>query len=279
MIENNPYLSLKNAKVLRGFHANNKLQKFLYVYAAIFIIFAMLMVELQTCNDKSRQYSCGYAFPSYFFINNIEHYQRILYNLYSVSFIAGLSFGLMNTVFMIYCLLIYLDTFYDVFKTNLHQVQSTPISEIRYRKIILAHNQHLYLIKIWITFTKVNGLPTILLFVFGGLITALLFITELIQFDIVSLCHIFLYIIALFSMGWMGERLLAYAGRIRYDTFYACPWDGDVNTVKMLMFMNLNCSHRLCLPLGDYGKCSNALVFSVFKFAYSIVMGYINSIK
>lgn len=41
MIENNPYLSLKNAKVLRGFHANNKLQKFLYVYAAIFIIFQL----------------------------------------------------------------------------------------------------------------------------------------------------------------------------------------------------------------------------------------------
>ncbi|XP_065170501.1 uncharacterized protein [Atheta coriaria] len=212
----------------------------------------------------------------YFFLDNIERPYRILYNLATVCFLIYSGFGIMNAVFLMYCLILYLESFCNVFKNTLREAKCIKIKTIRYRKLIKAHHQHLYMTRMWVLLTHFVKWPGFVLITFSGLIIALIIITAFIRFDVLCLCHVMLYTIVVYGLGWMGERIIALGEKIRRATFYACPWDGDVKSVRILMLMNMNFNHNLSVPLGNYTSFSCTVVLSVFKFAYSIVTLYIN---
>lgn len=64
MIDDNPYFSIQNEKNLRDFHFNNKIYRFLCIYALIVAIGGLLIIEMETCNDDYLPYACGYILPS-----------------------------------------------------------------------------------------------------------------------------------------------------------------------------------------------------------------------
>ncbi|XP_065170162.1 uncharacterized protein [Atheta coriaria] len=234
---------------------------------------------MHNCDINLKPYSCGYMIPSYFFIDVMKSPYRITYNMFILFFIIYVGAGTVTVVSLLYTMYTYLEMFVEVLESTLGDVKRSQDRNIRRFKLMIAYRHHIFLLRFWKKIEEYYTWGMLLHIVFSGLEMALILISELIHFDILLLCHLTLYLVGTIYVGTLGEYLISLGDKIQNSTFYACPWDGDIETVKYLHFMNLNSRKGLILRAGNIAICSNALALSMYKFAYSVLMLYINTRK
>lgn len=167
LIDNNPYLSVKDAKVQRNFQLSNKLQMIVFGYILLFAVTSLVFVELKSCDEELQKFSCGYLVPSvtiflvdaiqvilvildcfqYFFSDNIGSLFRRFYNILLVCFISYIGVGLLTTFILIHSTLMHLETFLNVFTSTLEKARNSKDKTTRYNKLIIAYKQHIFMKK------------------------------------------------------------------------------------------------------------------------------------
>lgn len=118
--------------------------------------------------------------------------------------------------------------------------------------------------------------PLLIQYLATGVTVALILISELIQFNLPVIPILLVHTIGTCLCGLFAEEMLQLSEEFRNATFYGVTWDGDVESAKFLMFMNINMHNSFKLAIAGNGIYTNEKVLLIFKMAYTIVMYYVN---
>lgn len=83
----------------------------------------------------------------YYFTNDLAGFYRPLYNCLLFAILVYISIGVCSVAVVIFFIVIYLETLSDVLNETLMEVKHITSKTARCRKLLVAHKQHLYLIK------------------------------------------------------------------------------------------------------------------------------------
>ncbi|XP_065169634.1 uncharacterized protein [Atheta coriaria] len=237
---------------------------------------AFIAREQESCDENSRKNVCGLIYPSNLFIDLSQRPYREVYHIFVWITYWYLFAATITCCSFLHTLMLLTEVCVKKFKLILKESQDIQNKEMRLNKLIEAYKLQQNIKIGWDKVTDLFKWPLLLQYLTSGVTVALILTAEINHYNLPLVPVFLVHIIGTVTCGFFATEMEQYSEEFRHATFYAIPWDGDVESAKFLIFMNMNLHNVFTLPLVNFAVHSNEQVLLTFKMTYTIVMCLIN---